>query len=68
MEMIVGKQAVPVSFFCCGLAGAFQTKFLGLRPFIGSFLQTGSFVGLLTWYMIGGSDKYWNKIDLKTLK
>ena len=22
VEMIVGKQAVPVTFFCCGLAGA----------------------------------------------
>jgi hypothetical protein len=57
MECIIGKQCVPVSFFCCGLAGALQTKFLGVRPFVNAFLQTGCFVGALTCYMLSGSDK-----------
>lgn len=57
MELIIGKQAAPVSFFCCGMAGALQTRYLGLRPFITSFLQTGAFVGTITTYMLAGSDK-----------
>lgn len=38
MELVVGKQAAPVSFVCCGLAGALQTRYMGLRPFVTSFI------------------------------
>lgn len=59
MELVVGKQAAPVSFVCCGLAGALQTRYMGLRPFVTSFIQTGCFVGSLTCYMLAGNDKSW---------
>jgi hypothetical protein len=57
MEMIIGKQSVPVSFVCCGLAGALQTKYIGPRPFFMSFLQTGAFISMLQLYMMKGNDK-----------
>lgn len=57
MEMIIGKQSVPVSFVCCGLAGALQTKYMGPRPFFMSFLQTGAMISMLQLYMMKGNDK-----------